>query len=191
MGDFPSWVDLHYISQNVIPIINSSVFFIGAVIAFFSCRAAFNNLRNARLMHVYVRVMEHNKQIFDDNFKKIAINIFLGLEDDDQRAVRKSFETAGKTFELYWAARAVHLSHINLIAQAWLLSGKSERRFKRKFPGWIDLARKISKELSERTFMDESKPLWYRNACRDLSPMNKNFIYGVKFSRMMEKLQNQ
>lgn len=191
MSDFLLWVDLSYISQSIVPIINTTVFTVSAVIALFSCRAALKNLANTRLMHVYVRVMEHNKQIFDDNFKKVAVNIFLGIEDDDQRSMREKFESEGKTFELYWAARAVHLSHINLIAQAWILSGKSERRLERKFPGWIDLAKKLSKELTEATFRDEGKPLWYRKACRDLSPISKNFIYGKKFFQMMENLQNR
>lgn len=159
-------------------VINTSVWSLGVVLASVSIFLARRTIRNAATAHVYGRIMDHNKMIYDDPKKQSVVDIFHKLSN-----VQRHNDIYPES-DMYWAARSVYLSQVNIIAQAWILSGGSQRRFKKRFPGWIDLARATAKELSNATNLD--RPVWYKEACSDIYPLSKDF--GEKFTNWFNRL---
>lgn len=173
------------------PLLSAFVLAIGVAIALRTLKAARIKAQNDRTMHLFNRVMDHNKAICEDELQKIVINVFHELEKDnpDLIARRESLEKTQR-YELYWAARAVVLSHINLAAQAFVLADSSPERLEEYFPGWLSLAKKTALQLSKKVTEDKNKPDWYRKSCHDLSDIKANMIYGQEFVDFMEKLKD-
>jgi hypothetical protein len=70
-----------------------------------------------------------------------------------------------ETRENYWAARILHLSHLNLLVQVWLLARKP-KKLGGDYSGWQNFAEFVAKELSG---IDSSKkPEWYNAAVKDI-----------------------
>lgn len=87
---------------------------------------------------------------------------------------------------MYWAARAIHLNHINLVAQAWILAGCSRQKFTRIFPGWMSFAKATAVELA--TAHRSDKPDWYKRACTELFSIDKDIIYDRSFINWFNSL---
>lgn len=75
------------------------------------------------------RIMQHNWEIIKDKKMKEAVRAFEGL----------NVPNCDEQSDLYWATRAVHLSHINLLWQIWELSGRPKP--KETFPEFLEKLR--------------------------------------------------
>ncbi|PCI01402.1 MAG: hypothetical protein COB76_01380, partial [Alphaproteobacteria bacterium] len=116
-----------------------------AIIAYFSLVNAEKVARNTRLMHLYTHIADHNESMRKTEYLKIAINIFLDLENDQAKYVRLNIEKENTGyFNLYWAARSAHMSHVNLVFQVWNFSNCDENRFRSEFPEWVTFGKIVS-----------------------------------------------
>lgn len=158
----------------------------GLVIAgFLSLRRITRSSRQSLILGLYGRTMEHNNTIVADKYQRAAIDVFHGLESNNPtlRSNRTSLEAQENGYyELYWATRAVHLSHLFLIYQVWNLADESRSKFEKRYYGWAVFAQKILKELHGQSENFDSKPDWYRDACRDIDPsVNESASYSKTF----------
>lgn len=161
---------------------------------------AYSNWQAAGTVQFYDRIMDSNRQVFNDQNRQVAVNVFRGLEAKNPQLIelRENIERSEGGFsKLYWATRALHLNHINVIAQAWILAGGSEKSFIRKFPGIDRLARAVSNHIRSEDPHDQnhpqsykSLPEWYRKACSDLYPITNDFIYGEDFVAFINKIRH-
>lgn len=103
-------------------------------------RRARTDREHANVAAISERVMTHNELILADMKKCKIVAECEGLK-----------VPAGKE-EDYWAARAVHLSHVNLLWQVWELAGRPGpgKSLPTQFAGWQDFARNVvAKPLAE------------------------------------------
>lgn len=147
--------------------------------------------RQSLIIGLYGRTMTHNDSIVADEHQRIVINISHGLEASRPalKAFRLEIEAKENSyFNLYWATRAVHLSHLFLIYQVWCLSGEKKEIFEKEFYGWAVFARLILREIQGVSDGFDLKPDWYKDACRDIriyqteaaGYSKKYFIYSRK-----------
>jgi hypothetical protein len=125
---------------------------------------------------VWSAVAAHNKDITDDPAKMLALSYSFGFQAGNEK-LRESLATEEIKFqywELYWATRALMLSHMNLLTQVWLLSAEEADYFEENMNGWAWLARHVYLHTQDEIDPDtgkrslNGKPNWYADACRAL-----------------------
>lgn len=119
----------------------------------------YNRSREAtKLASIYQSLFLHNNLIITNNKMQLAVDLFRGHKRDDLPVGPDEYQ------DYYWAARGMHLGHLTILAQVWLLSGQP-KEMKGQFANWEQFARAVVDDLSGKTLAD--KPEWYANACRD------------------------
>ncbi|MDN2581930.1 hypothetical protein [Aquibium sp. ELW1220] len=174
------------------PVVSAFVFMANFVVAIFAFTIARKALITNQISHLYAKTMDHNKLIFDNEYRMVVIDLFHGLEDEELKKKRDMLERKDEGhFNLYWATRSVHLSHLFLCAQVWIMCGASERKIAKSFPGWVIFTEKIAKELDNKRIERSNRPDWYKKACRQINLDDNESIYGKKFNRDLVKLQER
>jgi hypothetical protein len=115
---------------------------------------AFSQVKSQKLIATLERNAQHNWEIFANEECKKVVEIMLDLNvpnDTDER-------------NLYWATRIVHLSHLLLIQQIWVLAGKPNR-LTGTYKHWQEFAKVVVKEM--RGDSAHLKPMPYNQACAD------------------------
>ncbi len=129
------------------------------------------NSRQSLIIGLYGRTMTHNDEIVSNEYQRVVINVSHDLESirPELKAHRQRIEARENSyFDLYWATRAVHLSHLFLIYQVWCLSGESRKTFENDFYGWAIFARIVLRDIHGVSEGFDLKPSWYKDACRDI-----------------------
>ena len=162
---------------------------VAVLLLFVSRRQAYHN----NIINMYARIMEHNKAIADDPYRRIAINVFLGLEDKKMRELRKAKEENPDEWEkLYWGARFIHISHLNIVSQGRVVAKRSFRIIRKYMLTddlyfWFKLAKNLQTELNKEIIQKTSHPDWYKKACLDISE-RYDTTYNKKFVLLLMKL---
>ena len=156
---------MEYLSQaaEIAPLLTAGLVIVG----FLSLKRITKTGRQALILGLYGRTMEHNKSIVSDKYQRIAIDIFHDLERENSnvKSNRMAIEKEeNSSYELYWATRAVHLSHLFLIYQVWGLADEDAKVFERDYYGWAVFSQKVLMELNGKTKGFETKPDWYKSA---------------------------
>lgn len=103
-------------------------------------------LRRARQDRLHANVAAINERVFTHNA--------LVLADQERCAVvaaMQELQIPEGQEKLYWAARAVHLGHVHILAQVWELSGRPMpgKPLLKELAGWESFARDVvAKSLS-------------------------------------------
>jgi hypothetical protein len=179
------WTSIQNDPTKIFSIVNSIIFFFGALFTIIQIDLARKARNNAALAHVFAQLSEHNNQTVNDPYRRAAVEQFsnLNIPVATEKGNPHSNDELSK---LYWGARAFQIGLINLLAQVWLLSGRP-RRLKGNFQGWENLARAIVGDLTGRT--SATKPDWYRNACTDLwGPIEQNRVYPRGFADWLKRV---
>jgi hypothetical protein len=163
---------------------------VAVLLLFVSRRQAYHN----NIINMYARIMEHNKAIADDPYRRIAINVFLDLEDDRMRELRQEKEQSPEEWEkLYWGARFIHISHLNIISQGRVVAKRSFRIIRKYMLTddlyfWFKLAKNLQTELNKDIIQKTCHPDWYKKACLDISE-RYDTTYNKKFVLLLMKLE--
>lgn len=135
-------------------------------------------MRNDRYAQIMNSEFVHNKMIFDDEYRQAVVEVCLGINGGWKSPRMVELSTApGGLARLYWAARAVHMSHLNLIRQMWRMCDDSFSKMRIMFPDWYDLALTISRELYSDPPKQDQRPIWYIQACASLQKDNFGEIF--------------
>jgi hypothetical protein len=90
----------------------------------------------ANLAAILERTAEHNWHIIENEERRLVV------EETRRLSVSGCSEAVKKQ---YWAARAVHLSHVLLLHQVWELNGRKE--LSHGLDGWNNFASAVGREL--------------------------------------------
>lgn len=112
--------------------------FIGTLLVAWQLKQANEHKEMDNFVAIIERTSEHNWQIVNDDS---ALQFVERAEDLSVRGKDK------KTRDEYWAARAVHLSHLNLLWQVWELEGRPKYLSDHN-AGWTRFAQKIVVQMS-------------------------------------------
>ena len=120
-------------AQKYSGVLQASLLAFALVFTFFQLRRAQKDRHHANVAAINERVMSHNALILADPDKCALVAAVEGLKVPEGQA------------SAYWAARAVHLGHVNLLSQVWELSGRPKpgRHLLKEFGGWETFARDI------------------------------------------------
>lgn len=163
---------------------------VAVLLLFVSRRQAYHN----NIINMYARIMEHNRAIAEDEYRRIAINVFLDLEDDRMRKLRKAREEDPEEWEkLYWGARFIHISHLNIVSQGRVVAKRSFRIIRKYMLTddlyfWFKLAKNLQTELNKEIIKKTCHPDWYKKACLDISE-RYDTTYNKKFVLLLMKLE--
>ncbi len=102
----------------------------------------------ANLVAIMARAADHNWHIIDSKHRREVVEQTLSLSIKDRSPLEK---------EKYWAARAVHLSHLNILYQVWELADRS-KNLGPKDEGWARFASRIAKNLQDCRKPFEGEP---------------------------------
>jgi len=167
------------------PTINIIILFVGLVFAIVQIRHMHKSRIQSAIAEIFARISTHNANVASDSYQRRAVEIFLRIPSDRRHSGQDYDENV---YLLYWGTRILHLSHINLLVQMWLVCG-GKRRIERHYAGWTEFARILAKDLTGET--SRNKPYWYYNACFDIwypcSSENK-IGYPATFVRWMNDL---
>jgi len=121
-----------------------------------------------RIVAMIERTTEHNWRAAEDQHRLDAIATFEGLSvpatDDEKKK--------------YWASRLVHLSHLNLLWQAWELSGRKD--LPPGLNGWNRFAGVFARKLK---LYQEEEPddLALRDLRKAIQPQNGYEVVPSEF----------
>ncbi|MCT4654248.1 MAG: hypothetical protein N4A65_00400 [Cohaesibacter sp.] len=137
---------------------------------------------------MYTQTMLHNREICSDQYKKMAVEVFHDLSGDQNAKLRSSIaKTQEGYFELYWAARAIHISHLNLIYQSWIIAGGTKEKYEKRYPGWANFAGLVALDLRTSEPSLQKKPFWYQKACEEIDfEFKDGSMYSKSFHEYME-----
>lgn len=141
-----------------IAIVSQTAVVIGVAIALVQLSHLKKNRKSANFIALISSVHSHNRQIAEKDIRQYVVDMFLGLSVNTP-------ELAFNDRELYWATRIVHLSHLNILAQMFVLS-ESNLMLRSEFLQWQEFAAMLVADLRGVTNRPLPKP--YRDACSDL-----------------------
>jgi hypothetical protein len=137
---------------------------LGVVVGLFQLRQVIRKGKDDNYTAFLTRLAEHNWRCIESDARRYAIDIFLNLNVPPPNELPSDRE-------LYWATRAVHISHLNLLEHIWALASRSRfaqsRELKDRFKEWARLGSRLSWHLKKPNEI-ATAPLPYRRACQDL-----------------------
>lgn len=154
---------LHFLWMHALPITalsNTTVFLVGAIFTAVQLIISNRSSSNARMNAIYSNIMNHNEGVYKDKYKRLVVDQFRLLS-----TIQYTPKDEVDKRNLYWATRSVHLNHLNLLVQVWLLAGHP-RTMGKEFKNWEKFASDVVKDLRGDNLA--SKPDWYREACKEL-----------------------
>ena len=163
-------------SDKISELATAVTIIIGVFFTMFQIRLSRIGNTNSQLSSIYEAIQSHNENVLSDEYKREALLQFNG-------GSRINFHN-DKDYHLYAAARALHLQHLNLAAQIWLLSG-SLPKLPKDHENWERFTYLIVHEL--KTIRSQNHPDWYIEACDDLwqSILRKEESYPVGFVKWL------
>jgi len=97
------------------------------------------------------------------------------------RLLNHATPAASAAMDEYWAARLLHLSHVNLLWQAWELNGEADLN---RHEGWKRFAKRVASHLSK---CDPSSTSQEEKACSDLWRELHDGIWPNAFVQWLER----
>lgn len=115
-------------------------------LAVIELRARRDDRNQENLVNLMARVTEHNWAVIADPSRRGVLDKLRDFHTGPSENDRTE----------YWAARAVHLSHVWLLSQLWQLSDGSENLAGQD--GWVRFAARCSKTMSNAKSYPEGTP---------------------------------
>jgi hypothetical protein len=146
---------------------------------------SYRSKENSREFQLINSTLSHNKMISDDTHRSIACCYLIGsvTKEIEKFACGLHSEDNGSA-KLFLATQAVLFSHFNLLYQVWRLSFRREFILRWQYPGWHDLAQKVSLHMYGPSHQLDNLPDWYKSACRntslDADVLGQDFVNYLK-----------
>ena len=145
---------------------------LGVSVGFIQLRLLRKNRNLENFCVTITRLNDHNRYIGENEARRCAIDIFLGLTPDLPPKVT--------AHEIYWATRINHLGNLNNLQQVFILSGLRRpgwlrsiiygpnqfKKLRGNYAGWQGFAELLVAHLRHAPESGLAKP--YRDACGEL-----------------------
>lgn len=176
----PSVVDMSTVKRRAVAVakhVEVGMVILGTFLVAWQLKQANEHREMENSTAIIERTQEHNWSIVDNELRRSVVE------------VSERLYVAGQSKEIkneYWAARAVHLSHLNLLWHVWELEGRPSE-LSEHHAGWTRFAKAIMVQISQAPAPPRGSPAEW--AAYDLWKGLKSYeVYPPEFVEWLERL---